>query len=271
MAFDESGDGKSRPAHDLPLPADASASALATSLADLRHESARPDRTDVRLLQPAGTVVFDFDSTLIREESLEALVAPRLESDPGLRQSFERITAEGMSGARTFEDSLAERLRLARPGREDVRAFAGRLPNLWTSGMPELVQLLVWRGVEVWIVSGGFRDCLLPAARALGVPDAHVRGVSTVWDEDGVLVGPAPDDPWSRSKVAGLAAETPAWQAPSVMVGDGATDRAVWEVGHAGTFVAFTANVRRATVVEGAPHQAGSAAELDALLGRLVP
>ncbi len=266
-----SDEGKRRPAHDLPLPADSRASDLARHLADVAHEWATPGGSYPALVRGPGTVVFDFDSTLIVSESLEELVGPRLRSDPELRRRFEAITDRGMSGELSFADSVRERIRLARPTQADVRGVVDRLPELWTRGMPELVRDLQWRGVDVWVVSGALLDCLLPAAEALGVPSHRVCGVRGVWEDDGTLAGPSEQDPFSRSKVEGVRSAGLGWTRPSVMVGDGATDRALAEAGLVDAFVAFTGNVTRDSVVQGAAHVAESAEELRTTLDGLVP
>lgn len=218
-----------------------------------------------------GTVVFDFDSTLIAAESLEVLVEPRLDTEPGLRERFEAITRKGMDGRLSFSESLAQRLALAKPTRADVRAFAARLPGLWTPEMPDLVASLQHRGVAVWLTSGALIDCLLPAAEQLSVPTSRVRGVRTLWDEDGTLLGPDPDDPFARSKVEGVRTGGLAWTHPSVVVGDGATDRAVVDAGLADWFVAFTGNVERESVIRGVPYVADSVMRLREFLDELIP
>lgn len=263
--------GKRRPVVDLNIPPDLPAADLMGHLADLLHEEARPERSETAQLRSAGTVVFDFDSTLIVSESLELLVEPALERDKGLKAEFEAITRQGMEGNLGFGASLSARLELAKPTREDIQAFVDRLDALWTPGMPDLVADLRWRGVDVWLVSGALQDCLRPAAARLGVPSDRVRGVPTLWDETGALVGPDRRSPFSSSKVEGVRASGLGWDAPSVVVGDGATDRALVEAGLAGHFVAFIGNVAREPVTRGVPHVASNAEGLRDILDDLVP
>lgn len=270
-AYEPAHEGKRRQAVGLPIPGDLAARDLARYLGDLLHEDARPDRSGVHRLRSAGTVIFDFDSTLITAESLEVLVAASLARDPALQAGFEAITRGGMEGRIGFEESLSARLALAKPTRADIQAFAEQLDTLWTPGMPDLVAELRWRGVDVWVTSGALMDCLVPAASRLGIPMDQVRGVRTIWDEHGTLMGPDPDDLFSRSKVEGIRHARPNWESPAVMVGDGATDRAVVDAGLADWFVAYTGNVAREAVTRGVPHVASGVRELRETLATLLP
>jgi len=213
-----------------------------------------------------ATLAFDFDSTLVRCETLEELVAPQLESDPEAGESYRRMTEAGMAGGWTFHESLTARLTVAAPDRTDLDAFADRLDGLWTEGMPTLVRSLSDEGHEVWIVSGGPLEVLLAAGSRLGVPETRIRGVRLVWSSEGTFLSVDPDDPFSRSKVEGLAELTDVWPRPRIMIGDGQTDRAVFDAGLVDHFIAFTAHVRREVILRSGVPEARSAAELAAVI-----
>lgn len=217
-----------------------------------------------------GSVIFDFDSTLVSHESLEEVVAPRLRSDPALAREYAEITRRGMEGSWSFAESLRTRLDLAAPTRAEITAFVERLDEYWTRGIPELVRELSAAGAQVWIVSGAFLDVLWPAAERLGIPTERVMGVTVLWRDDGSLEGPDPEDPFSRSKVEGVRASGVRWDRPAVVVGDGMTDRELAESGLAEEFVAFTGNVRRGAVVQLARYEARDVGTLRALLSRLL-
>lgn len=209
-----------------------------------------------------ATIAFDFDSTLVRCETLEVLVAPQLEGNQEKAEEYRRITEAGMSGGWTFAESLQARLAVAAPSRPDLDAFTARLDAWWTPGMPELVRTLVGEGEEVWIVSGAPAEVIVAAGAALGVPAHQTRGVRLIWEADGGYRGIDPEDPFSRSKVEGLTGLTDVWARPRIMVGDGLTDRAVFDEGLVDHFIPFTGHVRRDVVVGGGIAEAVSAAEV---------
>ena len=197
-----------------------------------------------------GTVIFDFDSTLVPCESLEVVLARA----PGASaQDLERgaeITRLGMEGAISFHDSLTQRLEIARPARRDLIAVGEELAREVTDGAPEVVAWLHDEGHDVWIVSGGFQEVLLPVAAALGIPAARVQGVRALWTAEGAFDGLDADDAFAHSKVDGVRKLAPTWPQPSIGVGDGATDRALCEAGLVDAFIAYTEHVRRSFVAD---------------------
>jgi phosphoserine phosphatase len=217
-----------------------------------------------------GSVIFDFDSTLVPCETLEELCKQALRDDPAGRRELERITDAGMDGSMSFETSLRRRLAIARPGREAVLELGHSLGTRATAGAAALVTDLQAAGHEVWIVSGGFRDLLLAAGGALGIPAARIHGVGCRWAPDGSLEDLEADDGFVISKVEGLSRLAPVWPAPAVGVGDGATDLALREAGFVQHFVAYTEHARRPVVTAGADFEAATMGDLRAILERLL-
>ncbi len=219
-----------------------------------------------------GTVVFDFDSTLVPCESLAEALARAPGVDAAARREIDEITRAGMEGAISFHESLTARLALARPTRAAVTALGAELAGRLSRGARELVADLHARGHEVWIVSGAFVETLLPAARALRVPETRVIGLRAQWAPGGAFEGLAPDDPSAHAKedaVRGVAAR---WPRPVVGVGDGATDLALRDAGFVEHFVAYCEHARRPPVVDArGVHVAADMDEAARILGRLLP
>lgn len=215
-----------------------------------------------------GSVVFDFDSTLVPVESLEALLAAE-DLSAETRAEIARLTDAGMTGALSFSESLRARLELARPRRAALDALARRLAAAPTDGAAALIADLHAGGHEVWIVSGGFRDLLVPVGAALGLPEARVHGVASRWAADGSFAGLEPDDAFARSKVEGVRAAGIAFARPAIGVGDGATDLALRDAGLVDVFVAYTEHVARPEVVGRADHEASDMRGLGVLMGKL--
>jgi len=204
---------------------------------------------------PRGTLILDFDSTLITRESLEELLA---RARPDLAAEIREITAAGMEGRMSFRDSLDKRLALARPTRAEVEAL-GHEALLWiTPGMEG-----GWGAWQLWLVSGGLAEALLPVAARLKIPRERVLATEARWSGDGELLGVE-----ARDKPEQIRAHLGSMPRPRVLVGDGITDWEPFRDGLVDHFIAFTANVRRASVVaKGAP-EATSAAALRSILER---
>jgi phosphoserine phosphatase len=196
-----------------------------------------------------ASVIFDFDSTLIRVESLEEILRPQLESHPQRAAEMEEITKRGMEGQIGFRESLELRLKIAQPTRQAVEDFGHRAKDFLTPGLDDVIAMLQERGVEVRIVSGGLRESIVPLAQQLGIAADHVHAVRLKWHDDGAFAGIDPQDPFSDTKRAGFTELRPELASPCIIVGDGYTDFVLFECGLADHFVAFTAHQRREAVV----------------------
>jgi len=217
-----------------------------------------------------GTVVFDFDSTLIRCESLEEILAPKCAARPGLEDEIRAVTAMGMEGRISFKESLARRLALAAPSRDEVAGFGREAIDLLTPGMAQLVADLRAAGHAVKIISGGLREAIVPVALHLGLRDEDVGAVALLFHNDGGFAGIDTQDPFSDSKSAGARPLCGTWPKPVVAVGDGMTDYHLHRDGLVDHFIAYTQWARRAPVLAtGAPEASGVAA-LQELLEELL-
>lgn len=205
-----------------------------------------------------ATVIFDFDSTLVSCESLEAIL--------GLGPL--EVTREAMEGKISFLEALRHKLSLAPLTREQCRAFGEAAWKLVTPGLEALIKELQARGVEVWIVSGMAEETVLPVARKLGIPDAQVLAVKLTWSPEGDYVEVSEKYPINRSKWEG--AKEVSWSSPSIAVGDGITDWALYEKGLVNHFIAFTLHVSRGAVVDKSPLVADSITTLRQHLVRLL-
>jgi phosphoserine phosphatase len=213
------------------------------------------------------TAIFDFDSTLINAESLELLLAPQLANHPEKQALIAEITRQGMEGTISFAESLQRRLAIATPTQANIDRLAKRMMNYLTPGMAELIADLQQRGVDIWIISGGLRELILPVGLALNIPATQIHGVQLRFGTQGQFVRMDEQDPFSHSKVDGARLLAQQWHKPSVMIGDGMTDYQVYQAGLVDRFIAFTQHARRNSVLsQSGVVEAQSVNQLSALL-----
>lgn len=190
---------------------------------------------------------------MITRESLEVLLA---RARPDRAEEIRAITDAGMEGRISLRESLERRLALARPTRAGVEAL-GREALRWiTPGMEG-----GFGGPEVWLVSGGLEEALLPVAARLGVPRGHVLATRARWAPDGELL-----DLDVRDKPEQIRRIAAAMPPPRILVGDGMTDYEPFRLGLVDRFIAFTANARRRSVLATGAPEAPSAAALRRML-----
>lgn len=122
-----------------------------------------------RLIEGTQIVCFDVDSTVIKEEGIDELA-----SYCGKGDEVARLTKEAMQGSMTFQDALKRRLDIISPTQQQIREFIKTHPATLSLGIKEFVEYLRQKGIEVYLVSGGF-DCLIePVAQQLGIPLRNV-------------------------------------------------------------------------------------------------
>jgi D-3-phosphoglycerate dehydrogenase len=222
----------------------------------------------------APTLVFDFDSTLVRIETLEALadlaLAGAADADQ-TRAEIARLTDQAMAGEVPFGEALRRRLSLLPLTRDHVQALAERILD---EGSPSVRKNLAWfraNADRVVIVSGGFREVIAPIAERLGVAPERVLCNDLVYDADGRITGVDDANPLSHAGGKPLAIRALGLPRPIVMVGDGWTDAEVRQAGAADRFYAYTEIVRRPPVVAAADAEVASMDELlhaEGLTGR---
>ncbi|WP_235842429.1 HAD-IB family phosphatase [Cysteiniphilum halobium] len=215
-----------------------------------------------------NNVIFDFDSTLIRFESLELVMAELLQGDQSKIQQIEILTNAGMNGEMSFRDSLEARLKVAKPTKAALNAFvAQHCPDALTVGVKKLIEQLHQQDVKVWIISGGFSELILPFAEYLGIPASRVFTVNLHWDDKGYFDCLNNDNGFCDSKVTGAAKIQDQLAGKTVIVGDGFTDYELYNAGIANDFIAYVEHVQRDKVLSVAKLCAKNIDELSTLIG----
>lgn len=189
-------------------------------------------------------LILDVDSTLSTIEGIDWLARRRGEA---MAAEIAALTVRAMRGEVLLESVYPARLAHVRPARDDIAALASAYVSAVSPGAPEAIATIRRAGVRVLLVSGGFREAILPLARAVGVADAEVHAVSIAFDDHGAYAGYDVSSPLWRvgGKCAVVSALAP--RATTVAMGDGMTDAELKPV--VATFIAFTGVVCRPPVV----------------------
>ena len=220
------------------------------------------------------TYVFDFDSTLVRIETLEALAEIALAGAPdatAIRAEIAALTGQAMTGDLDFGQALRRRLDRLPLTRAHIAELAGRILEEGTPSVRRNLRFFRENAGRIVILSGGFREVIAPLAAHLHVPPDRVLCNDLIYDAGGRVTGVDNTNPLAHAD-----GKTPALRAlgldgPVVMIGDGWTDAEVRHAGAADRFHAFTEIVRRERVVAAADSEAASMDEFlhaEGLAGR---
>jgi D-3-phosphoglycerate dehydrogenase len=215
-----------------------------------------------------AVIFFDFDSTIVKRETLDDAISTTLENHPNrsdLVREVEEITRLGMEGKLDFLDSVLRRLSVVSLSRDLLEARGYAMLNEITPGIPAVFKWIRENNHQIHIVSGGFWECIAPVAKALGVSDQNFHTNRFVYDSEGKVLSTDPTSLlWTNE------GKTPVLRSlrsrfPDdrfIIVGDGMNDYRAYESQAADEFYGFGANVVRESVKSKAPHYFYSAPEL---------
>ncbi len=210
--------------------------------------------------------IFDFDSTLVRIETLEALADIALSDAPDVaakKAEIAALTDQAMTGQVDFGTALRRRLELLALNRSHVETLTDRILDEASASIRRNVDFFERHAERVYILSGGFREVIAPLAARLGIAADHVLANDLIYDDEGRVTGVDDANPLSRDNGKPEVIKALNLAGPVVMVGDGWTDAEVKLAGAADRFYAFTEVVSRQKVIEVAD---ATAASLDEVL-----
>lgn len=209
--------------------------------------------------------IIDFDSTLIQVETLDFLAGIVLQNHPKKEEivrEIEEVTRLGMEGKIDFGESLKRRLKLLTIEQKHLEQVKKVLHEKITPSFARNKSFFQTHKDQIYIVSGGFKELILPVAHELSIPPSHVLANEFILKNKNVT-GVDMKNPLSKKGGKAKAVEGLNLDGEIFVIGDGMTD---WEIKEtiAGKpnsridFIAFTENVFRENVVAKADYSVPS-------------
>jgi phosphoserine aminotransferase len=226
------------------------------------------------------SLVFDFDSTLIKDESLVTLLKYSLErQQPSLStteiKQVEReiinITKRGITGEISMQQSYNQRLSVAKPTLESIDYYLSLGESLLTNGMQQLIRDLrrIYPNLTIRVVSQGPKCIVQPICdKFFGIESRDVHAVEldvntmTVSQQDPMLVA-------GKSKFLADVLGANNDHTPVVIVGDGVSDMKIKVDGVAHVAIGYGEHLQFDKTKELADHYVTSVKELEPILHKL--
>ncbi|XP_074589548.1 phosphoserine phosphatase, chloroplastic-like isoform X2 [Curcuma longa] len=164
------------------------------NISAVHYRKSEPAEDVLKIWRSANAVCFDVDSTVCLDEGIDELA-----DFCGAGKVVAEWTARAMSGSVLFEEALAARLSLFNPSLSQVQDFLEKRPPKISPGIVELIKKLMLRNIDVYLVSGGFRQMINPAALQLGIPLENIFANQLLFGSSGEFIGFDAKEPTSRS------------------------------------------------------------------------
>ncbi len=205
--------------------------------------------------------IIDFDSTFITSESLEeyaAIILNKRKDKNEILEKIKKITKEGMEGKISFESSLSLRMKLLSGTKKDVKETIKRLSKQVSISIKRNKRFFKKFNNQIYVISGGFREFILPIVSEYGIEPNHILANSFVFDTKGNVIGYDKKNPLAKKNGKVNAVRSLQLIGDIYVIGDGYTDYQILEMGAAKHFVAFTENIKREIVIQKAETAVGS-------------
>lgn len=201
--------------------------------------------------------IIDFDSTFIKSEGLDELAAVALKKTNNKQKIIERIkllTQEGMEGKISFEKSLNERITLLKANRTHVEKTATKLKKNISSSIMRNKTFFKTYANNIYIVSGGFKEFVIPVIKNFGISEDHVFANTFLFDKKGNIRGIDTTNPLAHDNGKVKCIKSLKLEGDITIIGDGYTDFQLKKSGIANKFIAFTENIEREIVIKNADY-----------------
>jgi D-3-phosphoglycerate dehydrogenase len=197
--------------------------------------------------------IIDFDSTIVTTEAVEELAAFSLEKNPNKQKILQKIaelTTLGMEGKMPFPTSLRERISLLNANKKHLVKLVKQLKQQITPSILRNKRFFTEYKDRIYIISGGFKECIVPVVQLLGIAPDHVLANTFTFNKEGNITGIDAKNPLANEGGKTAAIKNLNLTGEIIIIGDGYTDYLVKEHGVASKFYAFAENVRRPFMLE---------------------
>lgn len=206
-------------------------------------------------------IIIDFDSTFTKVEGLDELAAIALAGHPDREKIVQEIvdlTNKGMNGEMSFSEGLHQRIHLLKAKRSHIDDLIVLLRTKVSDSFKRNKLFLTENTDNIFIISSGFKEFIVPIATELGIRADHVYANEFRFDEDDNIIGIDEENVLSTDGGKIKLLSTLKLEGDVYAIGDGYTDYQLKESGLASRFYAFTENVERPRVMAVADHIATS-------------
>ena len=201
--------------------------------------------------------IIDFDSTFVKVEALDELAEISLKAHPqrdAVCTQIRGLTDAAMNGELTFPVSLNKRIALLNADKSHIEKLVKRLNRKVSQSVTTNKDFFRKYADRIIIISGGFKEYIIPVVMRFGIPAKNVYANSFVFGSKGKITGF--DKTCLLAQAGGKVKQLRKLKLKGelIAIGDGHTDYELKESGLISKFYAFTENIERLAVMKKADH-----------------
>lgn len=140
-------------------------------------------------------VAIDVDSCLSGVEGIDLLAKIH-----GVGKAVTEMTKIAMGKGGLFNIALAKRLELIQPKENDLNHVSNIYIKNIVKDAQVVVRFLQENGVDTMLISGGFRNSIIPLAEYIGIPKQNIYANDLIFGEAGEYLGFDGKNPLSQEK-----------------------------------------------------------------------
>jgi D-3-phosphoglycerate dehydrogenase len=197
--------------------------------------------------------IIDFDSTFTQVEALDELVKISRGEESEINTvlgKIKEITDLAMEGKLSFQESLEKRIQMLKAHKNHLNPLIQVLKKRISPSFARNKAFFKNNADRVFIVSGGFREFILPVIRPYNIPERNVFANTFRLDKQGWIIGFDKSNPLSKEGGKVLLLKEWNLQGDLYGIGDGHSDYQLKESGLIKKFFAFTENISRESIVQ---------------------
>ena len=187
-------------------------------------------------------LLIDFDSTIIKDESLELLAEISVQN-PDDKIKIANITNDAMNGKIGFSEALEKRVSLLKSKKEQLKDIITIIEKKLTDSFIQNKDFFKENSSNCYIVSGGFTEIIYPILKPFNISKKNIFANTFLYDKNDNIISVDPNNILSQDKGKVEIAKNILGQ--NIIIGDGYTDYEVKKFGYAKKFIQFSENINR--------------------------
>ena len=196
--------------------------------------------------------IIDFDSTFIKNESLDILFEISDPNNNDKIREIKKITDLGMNGQISFSESLKRRIKLLEASRKDIDKAVNNIRLNISDSFEKNSDFIRKNRTKIYLVSSGFHEIIDPIAEEFNIIKNHIYANNFVFDDNEIVTGFDDKNVLSRDKGKVEIVKNLNLDGTIHVIGDGYTDYEIKKEGFADYFYLFAENIKRESLINNA-------------------